>query len=220
MTATENGQTTPAVVDEKAASHPSIGQANNEHDVFLVDFAGQDDPYNPVNWSLGKKMVTTLLWALTTCWIAFASAVCSAGIEQIVDEFHVNHETAASGVSLMIFDLHSAPCFGLRWAKCIIIGIVLTGFGFFCMFQSALNYLVDTFTRYSASAIAANTFVRSIAAGAFPLFVSPMYSKLGVNWGSTVFACVSVVLIPVPFIFFTWGERIRQRGQLSKLSAM
>lgn len=113
MTATENGQTTPAVVDEKAASHPSIGQANNEHDVFLVDFAGQDDPYNPVNWSLGKKMVTTLLWALTTCWIAFASAVCSAGIEQIVDEFHVNHETAASGVSLMIFGFAFGP---MLWA--------------------------------------------------------------------------------------------------------
>lgn len=101
-----------------------------------------------------------------------------------------------------------------------IIGIVLTGFGFFCVFQSALTYLVDAFTRYSASALAANTFLRSMAAGAFPLFVNPMYSNLGVNWGTTVFACISALLIPVPFLFFTWGARIRRRGEWSKLSAM
>lgn len=93
-----------------------------------------------------------------------------------------------------------------------IIGIVLTGFGFFCVFQSALTCLIDTFTRYSASALAANTFLRSMAAGAFPLFVDLMYSGLGVNWGTMVFACISVLLIPVPFLFFTWGNRIRRRG--------
>lgn len=97
---------------------------------------------------------------------------------------------------------------------------MLTGFGFFCVFQSALTYLVDTFTRYSASALAANTLLRSMAAGAFPLFIYPMYSKLGVNWGTTVFACISALLIPVPFLFFVWGGRIRRRGEWSKLSAM
>lgn len=101
-----------------------------------------------------------------------------------------------------------------------IIGIVLTGFGFFCVFQAALTYLVDTFTRYSASALGANTFLRSMAAGAFPLFVDPMFSNLGVNWGTTVFACISALLIPVPFLFFYWGARIRQRGKWSRLSAM
>ncbi|BDD62069.1 Efflux pump bik6 [Monascus purpureus] len=101
-----------------------------------------------------------------------------------------------------------------------IIGIVLTGFGFFCVFQSALSYLVDTFTRYSASAIAANTFVRSMAAGVFPLFVSPMYNRLGVDWGTTVFACISALLILVPFFFFKWGRMIRQKVEWREPSAI
>ncbi|KAF4434158.1 MFS multidrug transporter [Fusarium acutatum] len=90
-----------------------------------------------------------------------------------------------------------------------IIGIALTGLGFTTIFQSALVYLIDTFTRYSASAVAANTFMRSMFSGAFPLFIIPMYHKLGVDWGTTVFGCIAAALIPVPYLFFVWGKRIR-----------
>lgn len=99
-----------------------------------------------------------------------------------------------------------------------IIGISFIGFGFTTIFQAALNYLIDTFTRFSASAVAVNTFLRSILAGAFPLFIIPMYHHMGVNWGSTVFGCVAAALIPVPFLFFFWGRRIRARGEWSKHS--
>lgn len=97
-----------------------------------------------------------------------------------------------------------------------IIGIALTGFGFTTIFQAALNYLVDTFTRFSASAVAANTFLRSMMAGAFPLFVIPMYHNLRVDWGTTIFGCIAAALIPFPFLFFFWGKRIRARGEWSK----
>ncbi|KAI1041782.1 hypothetical protein LB505_008445, partial [Fusarium chuoi] len=97
-----------------------------------------------------------------------------------------------------------------------IIGIALTGLGFTTIFQAALGYLIDTFTRYSASAVAANTFMRSMLSGAFPLFIIPMYHKLGVDWGSTVFGCIAAALIPVPFLFFVWGKKIRGRGKWSK----
>lgn len=49
-----------------------------------------------------------------------------------------------------------------------VIGTVLMGLGFFTIFQCALNYLIDTFQRYAASAVAANTFLRSMFAAAFP----------------------------------------------------
>ena len=47
----------------------------------------------------------------------------------------------------------------IHWI-CPCVGAVLIGIGFFTIFQAALNYLIDTFTKYSASAIAANTFLR------------------------------------------------------------
>ncbi|KAK0611848.1 major facilitator superfamily domain-containing protein [Immersiella caudata] len=96
------------------------------------------------------------------------------------------------------------------------IGLVLLGTGFFTIFQAALNYLVDTFQKYAASAVAANTFLRSCFACAFPLVVGPMYGNLGVGPGSSIPAGFAVLLIPVPFVFYVFGKRIRRRGKWSR----
>ena len=60
--------------------------------------------------------------------------------------------------------------------------------------------------------------MRSILAGAFPLVVGAMYHDIGVDWGGTIFGCVAVLLVPVPFIFFLYGRNIRARGEWSKPS--
>ena len=98
------------------------------------------------------------------------------------------------------------------------IGIFLLGAGFFLIFQAALNYLIDTFQKYAASAVAANTFLRSGFAGAFPLFITPMLSNLGIDWGVSIFAFIAVLLVPIPYMFYIYGRRIRARGYWSKES--
>ncbi|UZP38322.1 hypothetical protein NXS19_006138 [Fusarium pseudograminearum] len=98
------------------------------------------------------------------------------------------------------------------------IGLVLLGTGFFTIFQAALNYLVDTFTMYAASAIAANTFLRSMFAAAFPLVVGPLYHNIGVGPGSSITGGFAALLIPVPFVFYIYGKRIRARSKWSKAS--
>ncbi|QDS71086.1 hypothetical protein FKW77_009045 [Venturia effusa] len=99
-----------------------------------------------------------------------------------------------------------------------IVGIVLIGIGFFTIFQPSLNYIVDTFHPYSASSVAAMTFSRSMMAGFFPLFITTMLERLGVNWGITVWALFGAALIPVPFLFFLFGKKIRANGRWSKQS--
>ncbi|KAJ5995382.1 hypothetical protein N7481_002359 [Penicillium waksmanii] len=96
-----------------------------------------------------------------------------------------------------------------------IIGAVMMGFGFFTIFQAALNYLIDTFQTVAASAVAANTFLRSVFAGAFPLFTSAMFHNMGVPWAASVLGFVSVALIPIPYLFYIYGKRIRARGKWS-----
>ena len=117
----------------------------------------------------------------------------------------------------------------------------MCGIGFFTIFQAALNYLIDTFQRYAASAgkhepctglelpgqsanifcvVAANTFLRSAFAGAFPLFISPMLHNLGLGWGISVFALFSCLLLPIPYLFYTFGKRIRARGRWSRESTL
>lgn len=99
-----------------------------------------------------------------------------------------------------------------------VIGTVLMGFGFFTIFQAALNYLIDTFQKVAASAVAANTFMRSIFAGSFPLFAQIMFHKLGVGWAGSVLGFVAAALIPIPFLFYIFGKRIRARGKWSRAS--
>ena len=88
------------------------------------------------------------------------------------------------------------------------------GFRFFTVFQSLLNYLVDTFRSYSASAIAANTSLWSVSAAAVPL-INPMYHKLGIPWASSIFGFFSILLIPIPFLFSFFGPWLRTRGKYS-----
>ncbi|KAI1337457.1 polyamine transporter 1 [Xylariaceae sp. FL0016] len=97
-----------------------------------------------------------------------------------------------------------------------VIGLFLTGCGFNTIFQAALNYLVDTFQMYAASAVAANTFLRSCFAAAFPLIVSPMYHNIGVGPGTSIFAGFASLLLPVPFVFSIYGKRIRAANKWSK----
>ncbi|KAF2728716.1 MFS general substrate transporter [Polyplosphaeria fusca] len=98
------------------------------------------------------------------------------------------------------------------------IGLVMVGIGFFTIFQAALNYLVDTFTQYAASAVAANTFLRSCFAGAFPLVVGPLYHNIGVGPASTITGGFAALLIPVPFVFYVYGKRIRGASKWSRNS--
>lgn len=99
-----------------------------------------------------------------------------------------------------------------------VIGLVMLGTGFFTIFQAALNYLVDTFTEYAASAVAANTFLRSCFAGAFPLVVTPLYHNIGVGPACSITGGFAALLIPVPFVFYIYGKRIRQRSKWSRKS--
>ncbi|OJD34377.1 mfs multidrug [Diplodia corticola] len=101
-----------------------------------------------------------------------------------------------------------------------VIGATLVGIGFFTIFQAALNYLIDTFRQYAASAVAANTFLRSALAGTLPLIVHPMLRSLGIGWGVSIFGFFAVALIPIPYLFFTFGKRIRAKGKFSKASTL
>ena len=64
----------------------------------------------------------------------------------------------------------------------------------------------------AASAIAANTFLRSLAGAGFPLFSQYMFSALGVNWAGTLLGCVAAVLVPIPVLFYVYGHKIREKS--------
>lgn len=77
-------------------------------------------------------------------------------------------------------------------------------------YQCMQTYIVDSYTRYAASASAATGFLRSLAAFGFPLFAPYLFKTLDYGMGCTVLALVAIVLgIPAPFLLWTYGRRLR-----------
>ncbi|CAK7275168.1 hypothetical protein SEPCBS57363_006541 [Sporothrix epigloea] len=102
---------------------------------------------------------------------------------------------------------------GVHWAS-TVLAIVPFAWGNICIFISLMQYMGDTYTgTVVASAASANSLARYSLASVFPLFTIQMYEKLGINWASSVFGFVSVALLPMPFLFFKLGPRIRAHSR-------
>ena len=89
----------------------------------------------------------------------------------------------------------------VQWAI-PILGTLFVGIGMIASFMCINTYLVDAYTRYAASAMAANTVLRSILGAVFPLFGLQMYDALGLGWGNSLIGFISLALCPIPFLFY------------------
>lgn len=90
-----------------------------------------------------------------------------------------------------------------------IIGTSFLGIGMLITFMTVTTYLVDVFTVYAASAMAANTVFRSLAGALLPLAGPKMYAALGLGWGNSLLGFIALAFCVLPVIFWVYGERIR-----------
>lgn len=111
-------------------------------------------------------------------------------------------------VGLFWFAWTNSP--SMHWIVPIAAGIPF-GYGMVTVFLPILNYLIDAYTIYAASVLAANASLRSTFGAAFPLFTNPMYENLGIHWASSVPAFLAVACVPLPFLFYRYGAEIRKR---------
>ncbi|KAJ5281214.1 MFS multidrug transporter [Penicillium angulare] len=98
-----------------------------------------------------------------------------------------------------------------------IIGTGLVGVGNIAAYMCITSYLVDAFTIYAASALAANTVMRSIIGALLPLAGQSMYRAMGLGWGNSLLGFIAVACIPVPFAMIWYGERMRMAFDVSRL---
>jgi len=96
-----------------------------------------------------------------------------------------------------------------------IIASVLFGAGTLLVFSAVFTFLVDAYPLYAASALAANSFVRSSFAAGFPLFSNVLYEQLGYQWAGSLLAFLTVAMAPVMVGFMVWGKRIRGRSRFA-----
>jgi MFS family permease len=137
--------------------------------------------------------------------------MCSETTDRLAPEIRLP-PSMVGGIALPIglfwFAWTNSP--SIHWMASIAAGAPF-GFGMVLIFLSVFNYLIDSYTIYAASVLAANSALRSLFGMAFPLFTTYMYKNLGIHWASSIPAFLSVLCVPLPFIFYKYGAQIRQR---------
>ncbi|MCJ1285899.1 MFS siderochrome iron transporter 1 [Xylographa opegraphella] len=99
-----------------------------------------------------------------------------------------------------------------------IIATVPFGMGMVLVFLSIMNYLIDAYTIYAASVLAASSVLRSLFGTVFPLFTVQMYDNLGIHWASTIPAFLALMCVPFPFLFYKYGATIRKKCKYSRIA--
>jgi hypothetical protein len=53
--------------------------------------------------------------------------------------------------------------------------------------------------------------VRSLFGAFLPMAGPPMYDALGLGWGNSTLAFIGLAFMPIPYLFWKHGEKIRQK---------
>lgn len=135
-------------------------------------------------------------------------------------------------VGLLWFAWTNSP--SVPWEASVAAGIPF-GFGMVLVFIGVLGYLIDAYTIFAASALAANSILRSLFGAAFPLFTKQMYSNLGeriqtphclglaltrtdtagIHWASSLAGFLALACLPFPVLFYKYGRQIRLKSKYS-----
>ncbi|GAT22985.1 bicyclomycin resistance protein [Aspergillus luchuensis] len=99
------------------------------------------------------------------------------------------------------------------------VGGVFVGAGHNIIFQQCINYLIDTYGPYAASAISANTMLRSFVAAGLPLAAKPMFHNLGVGPAASLMGGIACLAFPIPFVFMKYGRTLREKSKFAPASS-
>jgi hypothetical protein len=93
------------------------------------------------------------------------------------------------------------------------IGILIYSCGGIFGFQCIQTYLIDVYTTYAASALAAVALGRCILAFILPLIVKQLYDTLDYGWGTSLLAFIAIGLgLPFPILLWNYGAVLRARS--------
>ncbi|KAJ5467886.1 hypothetical protein N7475_005638 [Penicillium sp. IBT 31633x] len=100
---------------------------------YVVEFDGANDPLHPYNWSMTRRITLVCLLCYGTFAGSFTSAVFSAAIPGVSEEFNISAEVGSLGVALYVLGFAAGPTIwapaseliGRRWP--LSIGILGCG---------------------------------------------------------------------------------------------
>lgn len=96
-----------------------------------------------------------------------------------------------------------------------MIGLVFIGYATNDLAYVLFGYLTDSYGRYAASACAALSLFRTLMAGIFPLFTYIMFTELGGNLSTSIFAAIATLFCVTPLLFIKYGRQVRKMSHFA-----
>lgn len=109
-------------------------------------------------------------------------------------------------ISLFWFAWTSWPSVSY-WSPLVAGGVY--GMAQYLIFLGLMVYITEVYMFSAASAIAANTVVRSAFGVGFPMFGEQMYHKLDPRWASSLLGFIALLMFPIPFVLTRFGKKLR-----------
>jgi multidrug resistance protein len=135
--------------------------------------------------------------------------ICSMRAPTPEDRLHAAL-LGAPFIAIAFFILGATSYKHIIWVGPASSGIAF-GFGMVLCYYAVNNYIIDSYAKYAASALAAKVFLRSGGGAAFPLFTTQMYNRLGLQWASWLLAFIGLAMILIPYVFYFFGGKLRAR---------
>jgi len=101
------------------------------------------------------------------------------------------------------------------WSGLIACG--LFGAVLISIYISSYEYIIDSYGKHAASALASITMARYLVAGGMVMAARPMYEGIGVHWTLTILGGLSLLLTPGPVLFSIYGARLRDRSRYTDI---
>ncbi|TAQ85508.1 hypothetical protein B7494_g6163 [Chlorociboria aeruginascens] len=112
----------------------------------------------------------------------------------------------------LIFALTSMPA-RIPWPGSIIAGVPF-GFGNTVIFIYGTYYISSVYGLYASSAMAGNAVCRFVMGAVLVLVGNQMYDSLTPRIAGIVLAGIEFALVPIPFAFYRYGARIREKSSI------
>ncbi|KAF2103642.1 MFS general substrate transporter [Rhizodiscina lignyota] len=115
------------------------------------------------------------------------------------------------------------PSYGVPWIAPMLFS-VLVGIANYSIYMATVDYMVEAYGPYAASATGGNGFARDLLAGISALYAKPLYRNIGTRlntswplvYGSLILACLCVLIVSPIYLFFFKGPYIRAHSKFSK----
>lgn len=97
-----------------------------------------------------------------------------------------------------------------------IIGLIVFCAATFWIYLAVFTYIAECYEIYASSGLAAQSWLRNVFAGVFPLFAPAIYHNLRPEIASTILGIIAAILGIFPFILFFHGATIRSNSKAAK----